>query len=218
MKIGFVIFPNITQLDMTGAAQFLSRMPNAQCYYLWKDKAPIKTDCGFEIIPTHNFDEAPQMDILLMPGGFGIWPLLNDEVVLDFLRAQEPALQYLCSVCNGSLVLGAAGLLKGYNSACHWAWGHKLQEYGANFVAQRVVQDRNRFSGGGVTAGIDFALTLFSKIAGDDAAKLVQLGLEYDPAPPFDYGSPNKASAQMKEKIIKMNKERLEKLYSELPK
>lgn len=195
LQIGFLVFEQMTQLDMTGPAQVLSRLPNCQVHYLSECLAPVMTDSGFAIVPTTTFADCPQLDILVVTGGIGIWPLIEDDEIIEFLKTQGDNAKYVCSVCNGSLVLGAARLLNGYKSACHWAWGHELAKYGAEFVSERVVEDRNRISGGGVTAGIDFGLTLFAKIAGIEAAKLLQLGLEYDPAPPFDCGSPEKAGA-----------------------
>ena len=209
MEIGFIVFPNMTQLDMTGPAQVLSRLPGARVHYIWKTLEPVMTDSGFAIVPTTAFDSCPQLDILVQPGGIGVLSLIEDGAVLSFLKPQGENAQYVCSVCNGSLVLGAAGLLKGHNSACHWAWGRELEKYGANFVKSRVVEDRNRISGGGVTAGIDFGFTLFAKIAGKEAAKTLQLGLEYDPEPPFDCGNPDKAGPERVAAILELNKRRL---------
>jgi cyclohexyl-isocyanide hydratase len=196
IKIGFLLFPQVTQLDMTGPAQVLSRVPGAKTFYLWKTLEPVATDAGFSIVPTATFATAPQLDVLIVPGGFGTMALLEDAETLTFLRQQGAGAKYVCSVCNGSMVLGAAGLLQGYKSACHWAWGQTLTHFGAEWVKDRVVRDRNRFSGGGVTAGIDFGLTLAAELAGDDVAKMLQLSFEYDPAPPFDCGSPEKAGPE----------------------
>ncbi len=196
INIGFLLFPQVTQLDMTGPAQVLSRVPGAQTYYVWKTLDPVPTDAGFSIVPNITFADCPQLDVLIVPGGFGTMHLLEDSITLVFLRGQAAAAKYICSVCNGSMVLGAAGLLKGYKSACHWAWGHTLSHFGAEFVQERVVRDRNRISGGGVTAGIDFSLTLAAELAGEEVAKMLQLNFEYDPAPPFDCGSPAKAGPE----------------------
>ena len=191
--IGMLLFPQVTQLDLTGPVQILSRVPGARIHLLWKDRAPVMTDAGFSINPTAGFDDCPQLDVLCVPGGFGIVDLLVDTGTLDFLRAQAPGARYVTSVCNGSLVLGAAGLLQGYRSACHWNWRRFLADFGAVPVAERIVRDRNRISGGGVTAGIDFALTLAAELAGEETARMLQLGFEYDPQPPFDCGSPERA-------------------------
>lgn len=194
--IGMLLFPQVTQLDLTGPAQFLGRVPGARLHLAWKDTAPVKTDAGFTINPTTDFADCPQLDVLCVPGGFGIMRLLEDRETLDFLRRQAAGARYVTSVCNGSLVLGAAGLLRGYRAACHWAWRHYLPRFGAIPVAERIVRDRNRISGGGVTAGIDFALVLAAELAGEETAKLLQLGLEYDPQPPFDCGTPQQAGPE----------------------
>lgn len=194
-RIGMLLFPQVTQLDLTGPAQFLGRVPGARLHLVWKNTEPVKTDAGFTINPTTDFAGCPQLDVLCVPGGFGITQLLEDGETLDFLRRQAAGARYVTSVCNGSLVLGAAGLLRGYRAACHWAWRHYLPRFGAIPVAQRIVRDRNRISGGGVTAGIDFALVLVAELAGEETAKLLQLGLEYDPQPPFDCGAPERAGA-----------------------
>jgi cyclohexyl-isocyanide hydratase len=196
IHIGFLLFPQVTQLDMTGPAQVLSRVPGAKMHYIWKSQEPVMTDAGFAIVPNATFETTPQLDVLIVPGGFGTLKLLEDDDTLAFLKRQGERAKYVCSVCNGSMVLGAAGLLNGYKSACHWAWGHTLQHFGATWVQQRVVRDRNRLSGGGVTAGIDFGLTLAAELAGEDVAKTLQLSFEYDPAPPFDCGSPTKAGPE----------------------
>jgi cyclohexyl-isocyanide hydratase len=196
LHIGFLLFPQVTQLDLTGPAQVLSRVPNAKVHLVWKSLVPVRTDVGFDIVPTDTFDTCPPLDVLCVPGGFGMADLLTDDETLHFLRGQGEDARYVTSVCNGSLVLGAAGLLQGYRSACHWAWRKYLPRFGATAVAERVVRDRNRLSGGGVTAGVDFALTLAAELAGDEVAKTLQLAFEYDPAPPFDSGTPEKAGPE----------------------
>jgi cyclohexyl-isocyanide hydratase len=192
-QIGFLLFPNVTQLDFTGPAQILSRTPNSKTHFIAKSADPIPTDTGFSVLPTQTFATAPQLDVLIVPGGYGVVQVLEDQESLNFIAKQAKNARYICSVCNGSLILGAAGLLKGYKSACHWAWGHLLHHFGAEWVKERVVRDRNRFSGGGVTAGIDFALTLVTELADEEIAKRLQLVFEYDPSPPYDCGSPTKA-------------------------
>jgi cyclohexyl-isocyanide hydratase len=196
LHIGFLIFPKVTQLDLTGPAQVLSRVPGAKVHLVWKSIEPLVTDVGFSINPTITFEKCPQLDVLCVPGGFGAFERLNDAETLEFLRAQGSAARFVTSVCNGSLLLGAAGLIDGYKSACHWMWRQYLPQFGAEPVAARVVRDRNRLSGAGVTSGIDFAFTLASELAGEEAARMIQLGLEYDPQPPFDCGSPEKAGAE----------------------
>jgi cyclohexyl-isocyanide hydratase len=193
MHIAFLPFPGMTQLDMTGPAQFLSRLPGAKVDYVWKTLDPVLTDAGFAIVPTAIFGNVPSPDIICVPGGVGISDVMNEEEAMDWLRSAGTGAKWVTSVCTGSLILGAAGLLKGYKATTHWAWHHHLARFGAEPVQARTVVDGNRVTGGGVTAGIDFALTLMAELAGEDYAKAVQLGMEYDPAPPFDCGSPTKA-------------------------
>jgi cyclohexyl-isocyanide hydratase len=201
MHIGILIFPNVTQLDATGPAQVLARTPGATLHMIWKTLDPVKTDAGFSIVPTTTFANCPQLDVICIPGGAGQIDLMNDAETLAFVARQGASAKYVTSVCTGSLVLGAAGLLKGYKSACHWTSRDFLTAFGAIPVAQRVVRDRNRLSGGGVTAGIDFGLTLLAELAGEEVAKTVQLGLEYDPQPPFESGSPEKAGPERTAKV-----------------
>ena len=196
LNIGILLYPNVTQLDATGPAQVLSRVPGAKMHMIWKTLEPVPTDAGFSIVPTTTFADCPRLDVICVPGGGGQVALMTDEETLDFLRRQAATARYVTSVCTGSLVLGAAGLLKGYKSACHWAWRDMLPAFGAIPVAERVVRDRNRISGGGVTAGIDFGLTVAAELAGEEVAKSIQLVLEYDPQPPFDSGSPEKAGVE----------------------
>ena len=201
VQIGILLYPNVTQLDATGPAQVLCRVPGAKLHMIWKTRDPVPTDAGFSIVPTTTFADCPQLDVICVPGGGGQVELMGDPETLDFLRKQAAGARYVTSVCTGSLVLGAAGLLKGYRSACHWAWRDMLKDFGATPVAERVVRDRNRISGGGVTAGIDFGLTVAAELAGEEVAKSIQLVLEYDPQPPFDSGAPSKAPAAIVELV-----------------
>lgn len=201
LAIGILLYPNVTQLDATGPAQVLSRVPGATMHMIWKTRDPIPTDAGFSIVPNTTFADCPKLDLICVPGGGGQVALMTDPETLDFLRTQAATARYVTSVCTGSLVLGAAGLLKGYRSACHWAWRDMLKDFGAIPVAERVVRDRNRISGGGVTAGIDFGLTVAAELAGEEVAKSIQLVLEYDPQPPFDSGSPEKAGPERVKRI-----------------
>ncbi|GAB5502999.1 DJ-1/PfpI family protein [Pyruvatibacter sp.] len=193
LKIGFLMYPMVTALDALGPAQILSAVPGAQMHYIWKEKTPVASDSGYTINPTHDFDDCPQLDVICVPGGFGQVDIMNDEAVLGFLRTQGQNAKYVTAVCTGSLLLGAAGLLDGYEASCHWAWHEQLSLVGATPKHGRVVRDRNRMTGGGVTAGIDFGLTLAAELAGEDVAKLLQLSFEYDPQPPFVGGHPTKA-------------------------
>lgn len=204
VQIGILLYPNVTQLDATGPAQVLSRVPGAKVHMIWKTKEPIPTDAGFAILPTTSFAECPQLDVICVPGGAGQAALMTDEETLGFLRQQAEDARYVTSVCTGSLVLAAAGLLKGYKAGCHWAWREMLRPFGAEPVAERVVRDRNRITGGGVTAGIDFGFVVAAELAGEEAAKMIQLFLEYDPQAPFDCGSPEKAGAERVAKAREM--------------
>jgi cyclohexyl-isocyanide hydratase len=192
-RVVFLLYPNVTQLDLTGPAQVLSRLSNARVDLVWKTGDPVQTDSGFALLPTATLKEIEQSDILCVPGGFGCVDVMQDEEVLGWVRSIGGKAQWVTSVCTGSLILGAAGLLRGYRATSHWAWRDYLELFGAEPVAERVVFDRNRVTGGGVTAGIDFALALMAAIEGEDHARTVQLGLEYDPHPPFDSGTPDKA-------------------------
>jgi len=196
MRIAFLLFPDVTELDLTGPAQVLSRIGDVSVELVWKTRDPVPTDAGFPLLPTATFDEIDAADILCVPGGFGTVAAMQDDVVLDWVRRIAADAQWVTSVCTGSLVLAAAGLLKGYRAGCHWASRHQLEWFGAIPVAERVVFDRNRVTGGGVTAGIDFGLSLAAAIRGEAHARFIQLSLEYDPAPPFDSGSPDKATPE----------------------
>ncbi|MBV8972677.1 MAG: DJ-1/PfpI family protein [Sphingomonadaceae bacterium] len=182
-SIGFLLFPDITQLDLTGPAQVLSRMPGAQLHFAATTLDPVMSDCGLALVPTVTLADCPPLDIVCVPGGYGTTPLMRDAAVLDWLRAQAAGARYVTSVCTGSLVLAAAGLLTGYRAGCHWAWGDQLAAFGATWVPERTVIDRNRITAGGVTSGIDFAFRLIAETHGRDVAEAVQLGLEYDPEP-----------------------------------
>ena len=199
--IGFLLYPGVTQLDATGPAQILSQVPGAVIHIVWKTRDPVATDAGFSINPTDSFDVCPQLDVLCVPGGAGQASIMDDDKVLGFLREQAGAARYVTSVCSGSLLLGAAGLLKGYKSTCHWAFLEMLPAFGAIPVAERVVRDRNRISGGGVTAGIDFGLTLAAELAGENKAKEIQLMVEYNPAPPFNADSPDSAGPELEARV-----------------
>jgi len=197
LHIAFLLFPDVTQLDLTGPAQVLSRMGNVTLDLVAKTRDPVRTDALFDLLPTATFAEMPRTDILCVPGGFGTVAAMEDAETLAWLRQVAEGATWVTSVCTGSLLLGAAGLLKGYRAGCHWGSREQLAWFGAEPVAERVVFDRNRATGGGVTAGIDFALALTAAIRGEDHAKFVQLSLEYDPAPPFDSGSPDRAEAEI---------------------
>jgi cyclohexyl-isocyanide hydratase len=199
LNIVFVLFDNVTQLDFTGPLQVLSRLPGAAIHVAHRAMSPITTDATLTLNPTTTFDACPQADVLCVPGGFGVDDAIEDAALMAFVRRQAGSARYVTSVCTGAFVLGAAGLLKGKRATTHWAYHEALADVGAIPVKARVVRDGNIFTGGGVTAGIDFAFTLAAEIAGQPFAEAVQLGLEYDPAPPFASGSPEIASPAARE-------------------
>ena len=197
LQIGLLVFPKVTQLDLTGPVQVFSSVPGAQVHLIWKRIEPVASDSVLVLTPTITFADCPQLDVICVPGGFGTDDLLTDEEVLAFLRRQAEAAKFVTSVCTGSLVLGAAGLLQGYRATTHWTAMENLAPFGATPTRTRVCIDRNRVTGGGVTAGIDFALTLVSLLIDRQAAEMVQLRLEYNPAPPFNAGSPDTAPKEV---------------------
>ena len=196
-QIGLLLFPNLTQLDMTGPYEVFTKFPGADVHLIWKTLEPVKAGGGMQILPTTTFAECPELDLICVPGGAGMNPLLNDEETLDFVRRQAAGARYVTSVCTGSLVLGAAGLLQGKRATSHWMSLPMLAAFGCEPVAERVVVDGNVITGGGVTAGIDFALTVAGEWLGAEAARRIQLGMEYDPRPPYDAGAPNRADASL---------------------
>jgi cyclohexyl-isocyanide hydratase len=197
LSIAFLLFPQVTQLDLTGPAQVLSRLGRAKLDLVWATRDPVPTDAGFAILPTATFDEVPRADILCVPGGIGVSEVMRDDAAMAWVRQVGEGAQWVTSVCTGSLILGAGGLLDGYRATTHWAWHEHLSLFGATPVRSRIVIDRNRVTGGGVTAGIDFALTLTALLRGEEHARMLQLGFEYDPAPPFDAGSPERAGPEL---------------------
>ncbi len=210
LDIVFALYPNITQLDFTGPLQVLSRLPGAQVHLAAKTLEPVSTDAALTIPPTVTFADCPPADVICIPGGFGVDDAINDEALMEFVKREGARAQYVTSVCTGAFVLGAAGLLKGKRATTHWAYHDALKDVGAIPVRERVVRDGDIFTGGGVTAGIDFAFTLAAEIAGEAFAKGLQLGLEYDPAPPFQAGAPDKAPPEAREKMEAFYAPRLE--------
>ena len=205
LQIGLVLFPRVTQLDFTGPLQVFSSVPGAEVHLIWKRIEPVTSDSVMAITPTVTFADCPQLDVVCVPGGLGTDDMVNDGEMLAFLQKQAEGAKYVTSVCTGSLVLGAAGLLKGYRAATHWTAMDFLSAFGATPTNTRVCVDRNRVTGGGVTAGIDFALTLVSLLVDQKTAEAIQLRLEYTPAPPFDSGSPDTAPPE----ILALMKERI---------
>jgi cyclohexyl-isocyanide hydratase len=193
LQIGLLVFPRVQQLDLTGPYDVFASLPDAAVHLVWKDRAPLTSSSGLVLVPDTTFESCPPLDVICVPGGAGVGPLMEDAEVLDFLRRQASTARFVTSVCTGALVLGAAGLLRGRRATTHWAFHELLEPLGAIPVRERVVRDGNLFTGGGVTAGIDFALTLASELVGEDTAQAVQLQLEYAPAPPFNAGRPDTA-------------------------
>ncbi len=206
-NIGFVIFPGITQLDFTGPFEVLSRLgtppslsapikfPQSKTHVVAKTMLPVSSDRGLGIMPTCTFENCPPLDLICVPGGAGVVDALADAGTVDFIRRQGGQAKYITSVCTGAFLLGAAGLLKGRRAATHWACADLLPLVGARHEKARVVRDGNIFTAGGVSSGIDFAFSIVAELAGPEVAQAIQLGIEYDPAPPFDAGHPDKASA-----------------------
>ena len=197
LHIGLLLFPRLTQLDLTGPYEVFSQMPDTRVHLLWKTLEPVQAATGMRILPDMALAECPQLDVICVPGGPGIAEMMEDETVLAFLRRQAQAARYVTSVCTGALVLGAAGLLRGKRATTHWSAHDLLAGLGAIPIHARVVRDGNTFSGGGVTAGIDFALTVAEEIIGRPAAEGRALQIEYAPAPPFDTGNPETAPPEV---------------------
>jgi cyclohexyl-isocyanide hydratase len=195
LQIGLLLFPQVQQLDLTGPYEVFASLPGTTMHLPARTLDPVRTATGLILVPTTTLDDCPALDVLCVPGGIGVNALLGDETVLGFVRRQAAGARFVTSVCTGALVLGAAGLLRGRRATTHWASHDLLAAFGAIPVHGRVVRDGNLLTGGGVTAGIDFALTLVAEIAGREAAETIQLNLEYAPAPPFAAGSPDTAPA-----------------------
>ena len=194
--IGMLIFPRLTQLNMTGPYEVLARLPNTRVELISHTLSPVKTDRGMTILPTITYADCPQLDVIMVPGGPGQQDLMEDAVALEFLQRQARGARYVTSVCTGSLVLGAAGLLNGKRATSHWAAIDHLGLLGAVPVSEKMVVDGNVVTGAGVTSGIDFALALAAILEGEAVAREIQLQIEYDPAPPFNAGSPRTATPE----------------------
>ncbi len=196
----FAIWPGMTHLDFTGPHQVLSRLPNSQTIVASPAGGNVPGD-GLVFADTVRIADVRSCDLICVPGGIGATQVAQDVEFTGNIRRLGLEARYITSVCTGSLILGAAGLLKGRRAACHWAWAHLLELFGATHDPARVARDGNIITGGGVTAGIDFAFTVLAEIAGEDFAQTVQLGLEYAPAPPFDSGHPSTASADIRQRF-----------------
>ena len=198
ITVGFLIYPGMVQLDMMGAHEVLAFPPDVTVHLVWKSLDAIATHEGLLLTPTTTVESCPQLDVICVPGGsMGQLEVMKDGDILSFLQRQATSAQYVTSVCTGSMILAAAGLLDGYKATCHWAFRDQLAMMGVEVVPQRVVVDRNRVTGAGVTSGIDLGLLLLSFLYGETMAKMTQLMMEYDPEPPFNAGSPNAAGPEV---------------------
>ena len=193
----FALYPHVTQLDFTGPHEVLARLPGARCVLASSAGGDLEADGGLVFKGVRKLADIERCALICVPGGFGTIEAIEDQELLAQVRRLAGTARYVTSVCTGSLVLGAAGLLKGKRATSHWAWRDSLPAFGAKPESARVVRDGNVFTGGGVTAGIDFALTVLAEVAGDEFAQSVQLGIEYAPAPPFNSGRPELAPAQV---------------------
>jgi len=211
MPIVFALFPRITQLDFTAPFEAFSRLPNAECIFANVDGADIDLGHGLRLSGLIPLSNVARCDVLCVPGGYGTIEALGNEPFLEHLTRLGRSARYVSSVCTGSLLLAAAGLLEGKRAACHWAWRDCLREFGVTPDPGRVVRDGNVFSGGGVTAGLDLALTLAAELAGQDVAESLQLAMEYAPAPPFDSGRPETARSS----VLAAVSQRIEKLAAD---
>lgn len=213
--IGFLLWDGLTQLDMTGPAQVLHRMPGAKLHYVAKTLDPVMSDCGLALVPTVTLADCPQLDMICVPGGAPVAPVMRDAVVLDWLRTQAANAKLITSVCTGSLILAAAGLLEGYRAGCYWASGHQLALFGAEFVRERTVFDRNRITAGGVSSGIDFAFRIIEHLHGRDVAEAIQLSVEYNPEP-LGGGTPATARPEILARVSAMMATRVAQREAEI--
>lgn len=191
----------MTQIDITGPHQVFAFMPNVKIYWLWKNIEPVRSNDGLTLLPDTTFADCPDLDIVCVPGGPGQVEMMRDEEMLAFLQKQAKTAKYMTSVCTGSLILAAAGLLQGYRAGCHWAFADQLAMLGVEVSSDRVVLDRDRITGGGATAGLDFGFVVVSQLCGEETAKMIQLLLQYDPQPPFNAGIPSTAGDDLVKQV-----------------
>ncbi|MBF2717704.1 DJ-1/PfpI family protein [Agrobacterium vitis] len=211
-RFGILCFPGVQQLDLTGPYEVFASARNTQVDLVWKSAEPVRASTGLWLTPNATYEDAPEYDLICVPGGGGVNPLLTDEETLDFVRAQAKTARFVTSVCTGSLVLGQAGLLDGKRAATHWNAMDLLQRFGAIAVEKRVVRDGNLITAGGVTSGIDFGLSVVAELMGRNEAEIIQLSLEYAPAPPFDAGLPARVRpeilAEARQRMARSREER----------
>ncbi len=201
LTVGMVLFDGLTQLDLTGPYEVLARMPDTRVHLVAATREPVRSEWGLALLPDATFDDAPPLDVLCVPGGWSVNARLADDALLAFLRDRGARARYVTSVCSGALLLGAAGLLRGYRATTHGLSLALLPLFGAVGVEARVVRDRDRITGAGVTSGIDFGLAVAAELFGVPVAQRIQLALEYAPAPPFDSGSPRAAPAAVRDAV-----------------
>lgn len=206
-KVGLVVFPEMTQIDITGPHQVFAFMPNVKIYWLWKKIEPVRSNDGLTLLPDTTFADCPNLDIVCVPGGPGQIEMMRDEEMLAFLQKQAKTAKYMTSVCTGSLILAAAGLLQGYRAGCHWAFLDQLAMLGVEISEERVIVDRDRITGGGATAGLDFGLVVVSQLYGEETAKRIQLLLQYAPQPPFNAGVPSTAGENLVQQVKTFGKD-----------
>jgi cyclohexyl-isocyanide hydratase len=203
--IGFLIYPGVVQLDVLGAYQVLAFPPDAKVHLVAKSLEPITSNEGLTLLPTKTLANCPTLDVICVPGGgMGQVEAMQDREILTFLQQQATTAKYVTSVCTGSMILAAAGLLQGYKATCHWAFREQLAILGVEVLAERVVIDRNRITGAGVTSGIDFGLTLLGLLWGETMAQMAQLMMEYNPEPPFNAGTPETAGTALTETFLQL--------------
>jgi cyclohexyl-isocyanide hydratase len=202
-NVGFVIFPELTQLDFTGPLEVLARLPQSATHVVAKSEAPVPSDCGLSVLPTHTFATCPPLDLICVPGGGGgVVNAMGDRDTIEFVRRQAGAARYVTSVCTGAFLLGVAGLLQGRRATTHWAFTELLPLVGATHERARIVKDGNVITAGGVTSGIDFGLSVAAEIAGETVAQAIQLSIEYDPNPPFASGHSDRAPQVVKDSVF----------------
>ena len=213
MNVGILIFEDMTMLDGYAPLQMLAFVEQFNTFTFAREKQPLRSDCGAMLTPDYSFADCPPIDILIVPGGGNVLPQMTDPVTQDFLKKAGAAAKYVTSVCTGAMILAEAGLLDGYRATTHWGWVESLTAYpGIEVVDERVAVDRNRITGGGITAGLDFALTLIAEVVAPPVAQAIQLIFEYRPEPPFKTGSPQQAP----EEILAMVKQQIAAQSGEL--
>ncbi|CAN5473665.1 DJ-1/PfpI family protein [soil metagenome] len=201
LAIGMILFPDLTQLDLTGPYEVFARMPSTTVHLLAETHQPVRSERGLTLVPDATWATSPALDVIFVPGGVGVNAMMEHTPLLNFLQQQSTVATYITAVCTGTLVLGAAGLLRGYRAATHWLSMDLLPLFGAEPVHERVVVDGNRITGGGITAGIDFGLHVAALLRGEHTAQEIQLMMEYNPQPPFASGSPFTADPALVQQV-----------------